>query len=46
VQRLDLEGRTVLVEDFDAVLYTQVKTDKNVLLDGRSPRGTPKQTLA
>ena len=36
VQRLDLEGRTVLVDDFDGAFYTQVKTDKNVLVAGQA----------
>jgi DEAD/DEAH box helicase domain-containing protein len=36
VQRLDLEGRTVLVDDFDGAFYTQVKTDKNVLIAGQA----------
>jgi len=36
VQRLDLEGRTVLVDDFDGAYYTQVKTDKNVLVAGQA----------
>ena len=31
VQHLDLEARTVLVDDFDGSYYTQAKTDKNVL---------------
>jgi DEAD/DEAH box helicase domain-containing protein len=36
VQRLDLDGRTVLVDDFDGAFYTQVKTDKNVLVAGQA----------
>ncbi len=36
VTRLDLEGRTVLVEDFDGTYYTQVKVDKNVLIAGQA----------
>src|SRR5665648_822755 len=36
VQRLDLEGRSVLVDDFDGAFYTQVKTDKNVLVAGQA----------
>ena len=36
VERLDLEGRTVLVEDFDGVYYTQAKADKNVFVAGQS----------
>ena len=36
VQRLDLEARTVLVDDFDGGYYTQAKTDKNVLVAGQA----------
>lgn len=36
VTRLDLEGRTVLVEDFAGSFYTQAKTDKNVLVAGQA----------
>ena len=36
VTRLDLEGRTVLVDDFDGSFYTQVKVDKNVLVAGQA----------
>ncbi len=46
VQRLDLEGRTVLVDDFDGAFYTQVKTDKNVLVAGQAGmRSLPGATL-
>ena len=46
VQRLDLEGRTVLVDDFDGAFYTQVKTDKNVLVAGQAGlRPLPGATL-
>jgi DEAD/DEAH box helicase domain-containing protein len=46
VQRLDLEGRTVLVDDFDGAYYTQVKTDKNVLVAGQAGmRPLPGATL-
>ena len=31
VQHLDLETRTVMIDDFDGSYYTQAKTDKNVL---------------
>ena len=37
VERLDLEGRTVLVKEFDGDYYTQAKTDKNVLIAGQGP---------
>ncbi|OPZ47145.1 MAG: ATP-dependent DNA helicase RecQ [Actinobacteria bacterium ADurb.BinA094] len=36
VRRLDLEGRTVLVDDFDGDYYTQVKVDKNVQIAGQA----------
>ena len=36
VAALDLDGRTVLVEDFDGTYYTQAKVDKNVLVAGQS----------
>jgi DEAD/DEAH box helicase domain-containing protein len=36
VTRLDLEGRTVVVEGFDGAYYTQAKTDKNVLVAGQA----------
>ena len=36
VTDLDLEGRTVLVEDFDGAFYTQAKVDKNVLIAGQA----------
>ena len=36
VTHLDLDGRTVLVEDFDGTYYTQAKVDKNVLVAGQS----------
>jgi DEAD/DEAH box helicase domain-containing protein len=36
VKRLDLEERTVLVEAFDGAYYTQVKSDKNVLVAGQT----------
>ena len=36
VTRLDLEGRTVVVEDFSGGFYTQAKTDKNVLVAGQA----------
>jgi len=35
VTDLDLDGRTVLVEDFEGTYYTQVKVDKNVLIAGQ-----------
>ncbi len=37
VQRLDLDGRTVLVQDFTGTFYTQAKTDKNVSIAGQGP---------
>jgi DEAD/DEAH box helicase domain-containing protein len=46
VKRLDLDGRTVLVEDFGGNYYTQVKTDKNVLIAGQAGmRALPGATL-
>ena len=36
VQHLDLETRTVMVDDFDGNYYTQAKTDKNVLIAGQA----------
>ncbi|HEX5641081.1 MAG TPA: DEAD/DEAH box helicase [Thermoleophilia bacterium] len=36
VQHLDLETRTVLLDDFDGSYYTQAKTDKNVLIAGQA----------
>ena len=46
VQRLDLDSRTVLVDDFDGAYYTQVKTDKNVLVAGQAGmRALPGATL-
>ena len=36
VTHLDLDGRSVLVEDFDGTYYTQAKVDKNVLVAGQS----------
>jgi DEAD/DEAH box helicase domain-containing protein len=36
VTDLDLEGRTVLVEDFAGTYYTQAKVDKNVLIAGQA----------
>lgn len=36
VQQLDLEARTVLVEEFDGDYYTQAKTDKNVFIAGQA----------
>ena len=36
VKRLDLDGRTVLVEDHDGTFYTQAKIDKNVLVAGQA----------
>ena len=36
VQHLDLETRTVMVDDFDGSYYTQTKTDKNVLIAGQA----------
>ena len=37
VQRLDLDGRTVLVQDFTGTFYTQAKIDKNVSIAGQGP---------
>ena len=37
VRQLDLEAHTVLVEEFTGDYYTQVKTDKNVLVAGQGP---------
>ena len=37
VRQLDLEAHTVLVEEFSGDYYTQVKTDKNVLVAGQGP---------
>ena len=46
VKHLDLEARTVLVDDFDGTYYTQVKTDKNVRVAGRAGlRSLPGATL-
>ncbi len=36
VKRLDLDGRTVLVEDHDGTFYTQAKIDKNVTIAGQA----------
>jgi DEAD/DEAH box helicase domain-containing protein len=36
VKHLDLEGRSIVVEDFDGAYYTQPKTDKNVLVAGQA----------
>jgi DEAD/DEAH box helicase domain-containing protein len=36
VKQLDLEGRTVVVEEFNGSFYTQAKTDKNVLIAGQA----------
>ncbi len=36
VQHLDLETRTVMVDDFEGSYYTQTKTDKNVLIAGQA----------
>jgi DEAD/DEAH box helicase domain-containing protein len=36
VTHLDLAERTVLVDDFSGAYYTQVKTDKNVLVAGQA----------
>jgi DEAD/DEAH box helicase domain-containing protein len=36
VTGLDLDGHTVLVDDFDGTYYTQVKVDKNVLIAGQA----------
>ena len=36
VQHLDLETRTVMIDDFDGSYYTQAKTDKNVLIAGQA----------
>jgi DEAD/DEAH box helicase domain-containing protein len=46
VKTLDLEGRTVLVDDFDGAFYTQAKTEKNVLIAGQAAlRQLPGATL-
>ena len=46
VKHLDLEARTVLVDDFDGTYYTQVKTDKNVQVAGQAGlRPLPGATL-
>jgi DEAD/DEAH box helicase domain-containing protein len=36
VTRLDLDGHTVLVDDFTDTYYTQAKSDKNILVAGQS----------
>ncbi len=36
VKRLDLDGRSVLVEDHDGTFYTQAKIDKNVTIAGQA----------
>ncbi len=36
VQRLDLETRTVMIDEFEGDYYTQAKTDKNVLIAGQA----------
>ena len=36
MQHLDLETRTVMIDDFDGSYYTQAKTDKNVLIAGQA----------
>ncbi len=46
VKHLDLDGHTVLVEDFGGSYYTQVKIDKNVLIAGQAGmRPLPGATL-
>jgi DEAD/DEAH box helicase domain-containing protein len=46
VTGLDLDGRTVLVKDFDGTYYTQVKVAKNVLIAGQAGmRSLPGATL-
>ena len=36
VQHLDLEMRTVMIDEFEGSYYTQAKTDKNVLIAGQA----------
>ena len=36
VKHLDLDGRTVLVDDHDGTFYTQTKIDKNVVIAGQA----------
>ena len=36
VKHLDLDGRTVLVDDHDGTFYTQAKIDKNVAIAGQA----------
>ncbi|NLE23171.1 MAG: DEAD/DEAH box helicase [Actinobacteria bacterium] len=36
VRHLDLETRTIVVDDFDGSYYTHAKTDKNVLIAGQA----------
>ena len=36
VKRLDLGGRTVIVDDHDGTFYTQAKIDKNVVIAGQA----------
>ena len=36
VKHLDLDGRTVLVDDHDGTFYTQAKIDKNVVIAGQA----------
>jgi len=36
VKHLDIDGRTVLVDDHDAAFYTQAKIDKNVVIAGQA----------
>jgi DEAD/DEAH box helicase domain-containing protein len=46
VKHLDLDGLTVLVDEFGGNYYTQVKTDKNVLIAGQGAmRSLPGATL-
>jgi DEAD/DEAH box helicase domain-containing protein len=46
VQYLDLESKTVMVDDFAGSYYTQAKTDKNVLIAGQaSTREVPGAAL-
>ena len=36
VKHLDLDGRTVLVDDHDGTFYTQAKIDKNIVIAGQA----------
>lgn len=36
VRQMDMQSRTVLVEEFDGAYYTQARTDKNVLIAGQA----------